>query len=380
MAIQVRRGNEVDFDATKMLPGEWAVSLDTKYVRMCFAPGVCLRMATYEGFEEDMAKIEAILKECQDIEEAVSKIQAEINAVAIEVEEFAASAEENALKSQSYAIGGTGTRENENIDNARYFYNQLKQFSQGISGLIPMGTITFAELPTLEVGDGFFMYDISDDFVSDERFNDGGGVSYGAGSNVFWTAKGKWDVSAAPSVSGIKGSAESDYRTGNVTIKPEDLGLGEVLENMLKAETLTTTSQFNITADTQADFFVALGQFVVSKGIKLNETMHLRGVWANHFYITVLCAYMPGNVLEILYFDNGGNVWIVNYNAVQSTLTNQYKLATTSQIASLQNRVTALESRIAGLESALPYTITIDDNAKTIDFTDRVVTVEFFEE
>lgn len=229
MAIQVRRGNEVDFDATKMLPGEWAVSLDTKYVRMCFAPGVCLRMATYEGFEENMAQIEAILKECQDIEEAVAKIKTEINAVAIEVEEFATSAEENALKSQSYAVGGTGTRENESIDNAKYFYNQLKQFSQGITGLIPMGTITFAELPQLSVGDSAFMYNISDDFVSDERFNDGGGVSYGAGNNVFWTAEGKWDVTASSAVNGIKGSAEEDYRTGNVTIKPEDLGLENVL-------------------------------------------------------------------------------------------------------------------------------------------------------
>ena len=53
MAIQNRRGYEADFDPAKMLPGEWAVSLDTKYVRMCFAPGECLRMATYEGFEQN---------------------------------------------------------------------------------------------------------------------------------------------------------------------------------------------------------------------------------------------------------------------------------------------------------------------------------------
>lgn len=52
MAIQVRQGNEVDFDAEKMLPGEWAVSTDAKIVRMCFAQGVVARMATYEAFKE----------------------------------------------------------------------------------------------------------------------------------------------------------------------------------------------------------------------------------------------------------------------------------------------------------------------------------------
>lgn len=333
MAIQVRRGNEVDFDATKMLPGEWAVSLDTKYVRMCFAPGVCLRMATYEGFEEDMAKIEAILKECQDIEEAVSKIQTEINAVAIEVEDLADSAEENALKSQSYAVGGTGTRENENIDNAKYYYNQVKQVSQSINGIIPMGTVTFAELPQLSVGDSAFMYNISDAFVSDERFNDGGGVSYGAGNNVFWTAEGKWDVTASSAVNGVKGSAEESFRTGNVTISPEDLGLGNVVANMLKAETLTTTSQFNITADTQTDFFVELGKAIINKGIALNETVHARGTWTSRFYFTAFCTYIPGDALEMLYFDNGSNVWVVRYNTADSTLGSYYKIANTTDLA-----------------------------------------------
>lgn len=39
MAIQNRRGFEADFDASKMLPGEFAVSLDERKVRVAFAPG-----------------------------------------------------------------------------------------------------------------------------------------------------------------------------------------------------------------------------------------------------------------------------------------------------------------------------------------------------
>ena len=52
MAIQVRRGVKDDFDPTKMLPGEWAVSIDTdtnnQIVWMCFKAGVVKRMGTYE--------------------------------------------------------------------------------------------------------------------------------------------------------------------------------------------------------------------------------------------------------------------------------------------------------------------------------------------
>lgn len=150
MAIQVRRGNEVNFDPNKMLPGEWAVSLDTKYVRMCFSPGVCVRMATYEGFEEDMARIEAILEEAESIEEAIEQIQTEINTIAIEVENYAKSAEQSALEAKEYAEAAAESAEK----------------AEAITG---------------------------------------------------------------PVVSGLKGSAETDYRTGQVTITPENLGLGEVL-------------------------------------------------------------------------------------------------------------------------------------------------------
>ena len=39
MAIQMRRGNQVDFNPAKMVPGEWAISQDTEKVYMCFTAG-----------------------------------------------------------------------------------------------------------------------------------------------------------------------------------------------------------------------------------------------------------------------------------------------------------------------------------------------------
>lgn len=88
MAIRMRRGNEADFDPSKMLPGEWAVSTDTKYVRMCFSPGIALRMATYEAFESDMAEIRKILSECQSIQTAVELIQKNVTNSELVIENY----------------------------------------------------------------------------------------------------------------------------------------------------------------------------------------------------------------------------------------------------------------------------------------------------
>lgn len=56
MAIQNRRGLKKDFDPAKMLPGEFAVSIDSEtenqIVWMCFAPGVVKRIGTYEDFKK----------------------------------------------------------------------------------------------------------------------------------------------------------------------------------------------------------------------------------------------------------------------------------------------------------------------------------------
>ena len=60
--ILVRKGLESDFDAEKLMPGEWALSTDKKIVRICVLAGVVIRMATYEAFEEDMERVEEILR------------------------------------------------------------------------------------------------------------------------------------------------------------------------------------------------------------------------------------------------------------------------------------------------------------------------------
>lgn len=139
------------------------------------------------------------------------------------------SASASATLAESYAVGGTNTRENEDIDNARYYKEQAELISQGLSGaLLPMGTIPFSKLSEQTKSSGY-MYNISDDFTTDDTFKDGAGYTYSAGTNVYYTADGYWDCIAGTQVVGVKGSAESSYRKGNINITPENLGLGNVL-------------------------------------------------------------------------------------------------------------------------------------------------------
>lgn len=229
--IQMRKGLERDFDADQMTAGEWAVSTDAKYVRMCFAPGIVLRMATYEGFEADMEEVQAILKECQDI-------QVSVDAMAKAAQNSKTSAEASSKLSESWAKGSTGVRPGENTNNSKYFSDLAKALTDEAEklldqaqkvivaatqgALIPGGTVTFENLPTNPATG--YMYNISNDFTTDSRFEDGAGVFYRAGANVYWTAGGKWDVLIGTQVTGVKGAKESSYRVGNVNLTPANIG------------------------------------------------------------------------------------------------------------------------------------------------------------
>ena len=127
--------------------------------------------------------------------------------------------------SKSYAVGTDGeARENDDIDNAKYYYEQTLNISQGINGIIPMGNITFDQLALIHKEPGY-MFNVTEDFVTDDTFNCGAGKYFGAGNNVIWTAQENWDVTAASTVTGTKGNAESTYRQGNVDIAPSNLML-----------------------------------------------------------------------------------------------------------------------------------------------------------
>lgn len=166
----------------------------------------------------------------------------------------ATNADNYAKTSQSYAVGTGGVRPNENIDSAKYYYEQSKSISEGLAGaLMPIGTVTFANLPPVANAESGWMYNISDQFTTTADFKEGVGNVIPAGANVYKTADGYWDILAGTPVTGIKGNAESTYRQGNVNITPANIGLGSVGDfkavSTIASQGLTDTEKSNARAN-----------------------------------------------------------------------------------------------------------------------------------
>lgn len=140
---------------------------------------------------------------------------------------------------KSYAIGTEGeVRPEDAVDNAKSYSDLAKMLTEkaqelldqaqkivaaaSTGALVPAGTILFKDLPVNpQVG---YMYNISDDFTTDNRFVEGTGVFYRAGANVYWTKNGQWDVMVGVQVTGVKGAVETTYRTGNVNLTLANIG------------------------------------------------------------------------------------------------------------------------------------------------------------
>lgn len=166
MAIQVRKGLKKDFDPYKMLPGEWAVSIDNQtqnqIVWMCFAAGVVKRMGTYEDFKaqiEDAThdirdqyvaefdKIEKIIKQLADTTQSntdiVIQIKSDIvNTYLPQIQQYASTASQKAQEatgkateaedysklSESHSHGNTGVRLGEDTDNSKFYSEWSKLY------------------------------------------------------------------------------------------------------------------------------------------------------------------------------------------------------------------------------------------------------------
>ena len=204
--------------------------------------------------EEKAAEASASAEAAAGSESVASAKAGEASASAAAAKESENKAEEYANRSKSYAVGtGDEFREGDSTDNSRFYKEEaqklLKQAmtlleSVSSGGLLPAGTVAFEDLPvSAQTG---YMYNISNAFVTDERFSDGAGLHYNAGANVYWTAEGKWDVLTGVQVTGVKGSAESIYRTGEVNITKENIGL-ENVENKSSADIRDELTKENVT-------------------------------------------------------------------------------------------------------------------------------------
>lgn len=144
--------------------------------------------------------------------------------------------------------------------NAKKYYEQAKAISESFSGALrPMGTVTFANLPSVGSASAGDMYNISDEFVTTSDFVEGAGITEPAGSNVYKTVAGKWDVLSGSPVTGVKGENEKNFRRGNVNITCENIGAlatdGDSQDN-----TVTFTSNDSLTGDSTAPELLTSGE------------------------------------------------------------------------------------------------------------------------
>lgn len=171
-------------------------------------------------------KVSAIVKEGSIEEKHLEpNYLAKIKVEAAKAETSRADAAASATKAESYAVGGTGSREGEDTDNAAYYYRQAKSISESFAGALrPMGTVAFASLPALTAVTAGDMYNISDEFTTTDDFKEGAGSVIPAGANIYKTSDGKWDVLAGTPVTGVKGAKEVAYHRGNVSLSAADVG------------------------------------------------------------------------------------------------------------------------------------------------------------
>lgn len=108
---------------------------------------------------------------------------------------------------------------------AQKYAEQVKEISESFSGALrPLGTINFANLPRTADASSGDMYNITDQFTTNDDFKEGAGNIIPSGSNVYLTIDRYWDVLAGTPVTGVKGNSESSYRRGNVNITPANIG------------------------------------------------------------------------------------------------------------------------------------------------------------
>lgn len=133
--------------------------------------------------------------------------------------EAAETARDSANRSQSYAVGTGGARPDESTHSAKYYYEQSRLIAEGLGGaLVPMGTVDFESLPAAGDASSGWMYNVSDQFTTTEDFVEGAGITVPAGSNIYRTAEGKWDVLAGSPVAAVNG------KTGDIVLGSADVG------------------------------------------------------------------------------------------------------------------------------------------------------------
>ena len=245
----------------------------------------------------------------------------------------AESAEESATKAQSYAVGGTGSREGEDSDNAKYYYQQAKDISEGLKGgLQPHGTVAFADLPALADVSTGWMFNISDEFTTTADFKEGAGNTVPAGANIYKTSDGKWDVLAGTPVTGIKGAKEASYRRGNVNLTPVDIGAYaiEAIDEMMKKVSIPLSQELAVVG-TEDD------QLIVEESSGWQTVNYLEGISGSLKTIAQQLMALNSGLTKKVQIQNSSNQMILFHGAVNQTMLQIFVDSSNNLIASYRS-------------------------------------------
>lgn len=110
----------------------------------------------------------------------------------------------------------------------------------------------------------------------------------------FLNAAGQWATPAESGVTGVKGYAESSYRTGNVDLTSENIGLG-TLHNLASTQAI----QFSFAAKTSygsIKFFTSIDSYVIEFTVTFEVDMY--GSISNSISVTMVSCRYSGQTLS----------------------------------------------------------------------------------
>lgn len=281
----------------------------------------------------------------------------------------AESAEESATKAQSYAVGGTGSREGEDSDNAKYYYQQAKDISEGLKGgLQPHGTVAFADLPALADVNAGWMYNISDEFTTTDDFKEGAGSTVPAGANIYKTSDEKWDVLAGTPVTGVKGVKEKSYSRGNVVLTAENVGAvatgGDTAEN-------TATFTSSDVADGSVSAWTSVPK--LSSGEKHSSIF----AKVSQMFKNVRYLYKMLGTTDISKIGNGTCTGAIS--SLNSSLGNSFKGKYDVLVSSLSNNATWTQYQIADVTKYKFLQLQVRDENYS-EIASNIIAYDFFKD
>lgn len=171
-------------------------------------------------------------------------------------EASATSANVGALKSEGHALGtqnGTPVSSDSPYyhNNAKYWADEARQSSAGgvAASVIATAEPTNISTHAYAIGDQFVYNGIL--YTATSAISVGATITPGTNCSISDTITEQ--IENAGKVTGVKGNAESIYRTGNVNISPADIGLGDVDNTSDADKPVSTATQAALNGKVSTD-------------------------------------------------------------------------------------------------------------------------------